>query len=125
MAGFLKRLVAWWDGQSIGTTIWTRRHGTKVGEDDAGNVYYNNSDDSRRWVLYAGDNDASHVPPDWFGWLHHTYAKPPTEEPIAHKAWEKPHHANLTGSAAAFARKGSLRRADVKPQTDYEAWSPE
>ncbi|SFI59157.1 NADH:ubiquinone oxidoreductase subunit NDUFA12 [Jannaschia pohangensis] len=125
MAGFLKRLVSWWDGQSFGTALWTRRFGTRVGEDADGNVYFNNADDTRRWVHYVGENDASNVPPDWFGWLHHTFALPPTKDPIVHKTWEKPHQPNLTGSAAAFARPGSLRRADPKPASDYEAWTPE
>ncbi len=125
MAGLIKRLVAWWDGESIGTQIFTARNGSRVGEDEQGNVYYRNTDDSRRWVIYAGDNDATRVGPEWYGWLHHTFAKPPTEEPLPHKAWEKPHHPNLTGSDGAFLRKGSIRRADVKPESDYEAWSPE
>jgi NADH:ubiquinone oxidoreductase subunit len=125
MAGLLKRLVTWWDGTSIGTSLWTRRFGEKVGEDADGNAYYRNAKDTRRWVIYAGDNDATRVVPDWYGWLHFTFPEPPTEAPIAHKTWEKPHQPNLTGSEGAFLRKGSLRRGDVKPQSDYEAWSPE
>lgn len=125
MAGFLKRLATWWDGHSIGTQIFTARYGEKVGEDAEGNIYYRNADDSRRWVIYSGSNDATRVVADWYGWLHHTFPKPPTEEPIAHKVWEKPHQPNLTGSEGAFFRPGSLRRADVKPQADYEAWRPE
>lgn len=125
MAGFFKRLVGWWDGQSFGTALWTRRFGTRVGEDADGNVYFRNADDSRRWIHYNGDNDASRVPAEWYGWLHKMYQKPPSEEPLIHKAWEKPHQPNMTGSDAAFLRKGSLRRADVKPASDYEAWSPE
>lgn len=125
MAGLIKRLVTWWDGQSLGTQIFTARHGTRVGEDDQGNVYYRNADDTRRWVIYDGDNDATRVGPEWYGWLHHTFEKPPTEDPVVRKAWEKPHHPNLTGSDGAFLRPGSIRRADVKPETDYEAWSPE
>ena len=125
MAGFLKRLFGWWDGQSFGTALWTRRFGEKVGEDVTGNIYYRNADDSRRWIHYVGDNDASRVPTEWYGWLHHTYALPPTRDPIVHKTWEKPHLPNLTGSDGAFFRKGSLRRADVEPASDYEAWRPE
>lgn len=125
MAGLLKRLVTWWDGQSVGTQIFTSRNGTRVGEDEQGNVYYRNADDTRRWVIYDGDNDATRVGPEWYGWLHHTFDKPPTEDPVVRKAWEKPHQPNLTGSDGAFLRPGSIRRADVKPQTDYEAWSPE
>ena len=125
MAGLLKRLVTWWDGQSLGTQLWTARHGHEVGRDEAGNVYYRNADDTRRWVIYEGQNDASRVGPEWYGWLHHTFPKPPTEDPIARKPWEKPHHENLTGTEGAFFRKGSIRRADVEPRSDYEAWSPE
>ncbi|TFL16613.1 NADH:ubiquinone oxidoreductase subunit NDUFA12 [Jannaschia formosa] len=125
MAGLLKRLVAWWDGASIGTSLYTRRYGTKVGEDAEGNAYYRNAEDTRRWVIYSGQNDASRVGPDWYGWLHHTFLQPPTEVPIPHKTWEKPHQPNLTGSEGAFLRQGSIRRADVKPANDYEAWSPE
>lgn len=125
MASLLKRLVAWWDGTSVGTQLFTNRHGTKVGEDDDGNVYYRNEDDTRRWVLYEGSNDATRVGPEWYGWLHHTFKQPPTEAPMARKAWEKPHQPNLTGSDGAFLRQGSIRRPDSAPQRDYEAWSPE
>lgn len=125
MAGLIKRLVTWWDGQSLGTQLYTARNGTRVGEDEQGNIYYRNSDDTRRWVIYDGDNDATRVGPEWYGWLHHTFDQPPTDAPLEHKTWEKPHQENLTGTAAAFARPGSLRQPDAKPATDYEAWSPE
>ncbi|UWQ19203.1 NADH:ubiquinone oxidoreductase subunit NDUFA12 [Jannaschia sp. M317] len=125
MASLLKRLVTWWDGDSIGTRLFTSRFGNKVGEDAQGNVFYSNADDSRRWVIYDGDNDATRVDPEWYGWLHHTFKQPPTEAPLAHKTWEKPHQTNLTGTDGAFLRQGSIRRADVKPASDYEAWSPE
>ena len=121
----LLRLVTWWNGYSIGTGLFTKRYGVKVGEDAAGNQYYRTEDDARRWVLYTGQNDASRVDAEWYGWLHHTFPKPPTEDPFPRKSWEKPHHANLTGTEGAFYRKGSLRRADQTPQSDYEAWSPE
>ena len=125
MAGFLGRLFGWWDGQSPGTRLWTARFGREVGRDEAGNVFYSNADGTRRWVHYAGDNDASRIGPDWFGWLHHTYVHPPSVEPLARKAWEQPHLPNLTGGDGAFYRKGSIRRADVQPASDYEAWRPE
>ncbi|MEM9795214.1 MAG: NADH:ubiquinone oxidoreductase subunit NDUFA12 [Pseudomonadota bacterium] len=125
MAGLLKRLVTWWDGQSLGTQLFTARHGERVGEDEAGNVYYRNAEDTRRWVIYDGQNDATRVGPEWYGWLHHTFAAPPTEAPLPRKTWEKPHHPNLTGTDGAFFRPGSLRRADPEPQRDYEAWTPE
>ena len=125
MAGFFKRLVGWWDGQSFGTALWSWRHGQEVARDDLGNVYYRNADDSRRWVFYPGDNDASRVPPEWHGWLHFTIQQPPSLVPLTRRAWEKAPKHNMTGSDEAFFRKGSLRRADVVPESDYEAWSPE
>jgi NADH:ubiquinone oxidoreductase subunit len=117
-------MFGWWEGASIGTALWTARNGIEVGRDVAGNVYYRNADDSRRWVIYTGDNDASRVEAEWYGWLHHTFPKPPTEDPIPHKAWEKPHQHNMTGSEGAFLRPGSIRRADTEPRSDYEAWTP-
>ena len=121
----IKRIFTWWDGQSFGTQLWTSRNGTKVGEDADGNVYYRNKDDSRRWVIYNGDNEASRVSPEWHGWLHHTWDQPPTEAKLPHKPWEKPHQENLTGTMAAYAPAGSIRRGAPADRSDYEAWSPE
>lgn len=121
----IKRIFTWWDGQTYGTQLFTARHGVKVGEDAEGNIYYRNKDDSRRWVIYNGEVEGSRVSPDWHGWLHRTWDQTPTDRPLVHKAWEKPHLPNLTGSAAAYAPPGSIRRADPAPRQDYEAWTPE
>ena len=121
----IKRIFTWWDGQSFGTQLWTSRNGTKVGEDAEGNIYYRNKDDSRRWVIYNGDNEATRVGPEWHGWLHHTWDDTPTDKPVVHKAWEKPHQENLTGTAAAYAPAGSIRRKAPAARADYEAWTPE
>ncbi|MEN9011442.1 MAG: NADH:ubiquinone oxidoreductase subunit NDUFA12 [Yoonia sp.] len=121
----IKRVFTWWDGQTFGTQLWTWRKGHKVGEDAQGNIFYKNADDSRRWVIYNGDMDATRIEPDWHGWLHHTWNEPPTDKPLVHKAWEKPHQKNLTGTVAAYAPAGSLRYAQVKSRDDYEAWTPE
>jgi NADH:ubiquinone oxidoreductase subunit len=121
----LLRLATWWDGSTLNTQIFTARKGVKVGEDDEGNIYYKTRDDARRWVIYNGEVEATRVSPDWHGWLHRTWDEPPTEKPLAHKAWEKPHQENLTGTALAYAPAGSIRGAAPKARTDYEAWSPE
>lgn len=121
----LLRLVTWWNGQTIGTQIFTARKGVKVGEDDQGNVYYTTRDGGRRWVIYNGEVEASRISADWHGWLHHTYDQPPTEAPLAHKPWEQPHSENLTGTTLAYAPAGSLRRPDPVERRDYEAWQPE
>ena len=119
------RAVTWWDGQTIGTQLWTSRNGIKVGEDTQGNVFYRNKDDSKRWVIFDGEIEASRVDPDWHGWLHRTWDEPPTRAPLHHKSWEKPHQENLTGTALAYAPAGSLRQAKPVSRQDYEAWSPE
>lgn len=119
------RAVTWWNGQTLNTQLWTWRNGVKVGEDSQGNVFYENKDKSRRWVIYSGEAEASRIDPDWHGWLHHTWDAPPTDKPLAHKPWEKPHQENLTGTALAYAPKGSIRRSDPAPRNDYEAWTPE
>ncbi len=121
----LLRAVTWWNGQTIGTQLFTWRNGRKVGEDEQGNIFYETADKKRRWVIFNGEIEASRVSPDWHGWLHHTYAEPPTTAPLPHKAWEQPHSENLTGTALAYAPAGSLRHAKPADRKDYEAWVPE
>jgi len=125
MANFIKRIFTWWDGQTFGTQFWTWRKGEKVGEDEAGNIFYRNADDSKRWVIYNGEIEASRISPDWHGWLHRTWDEPPTERPLVRKDWEQPHEENLTGTMAAYAPAGSLRQATPAARSDYEAWTPE
>ena len=121
----LLRAVTWWNGQTLNTQIYTSRKGIKVGEDDQGNVFYHNADDSKRWVIFNGEIEASRIDPNWHGWLHRTWDEPPTKKPLAHKSWEKPHQENLTGTALAYAPAGSLHKAEPVKRSDYEAWSPE
>ncbi len=121
----LLRAVTWWDGQTLNTQLWTWRNGTRVGEDAEGNVFYQTRDGKRRWVIYNGEAEASRVSPEWHGWLHHTWDEPPTKAPLSKKAWEKPHLENLTGTPAAYAPPGSIRRPDPEPRSDYEAWVPD
>ncbi|KAA2313136.1 NADH:ubiquinone oxidoreductase subunit NDUFA12 [Pseudooceanicola sediminis] len=121
----LLRAATWWNGSTLNTALYTRRKGTKVGEDDQGNVYYQSADGKRRWVMFNGEIEASRVNPDWHGWLHHTFDTTPADRPLVHKTWEKPHQENLTGSPLAYAPAGSLRRPVPVAREDYQAWSPE
>ena len=125
MLFFLKRAVTWWNGQTLGTQLYTMRKGVKIGEDEAGNAFYETRDGKRRWVIFNGEAEASRVGPEWHGWLHHTFKEPPTERPLPRKDWEKPHQENLTGTTAAYAPAGSLRQATPVSRKDYEAWQPE
>ena len=123
----LTQIFTWWNGQTIGTRVFTARSGELVGEDAAGNKYYQNSGSVRRWVIYNGEADASRVPPDWHGWLHHTYQDPPEGGELPRQPWEKDHRPNLTGTDGAYHPPGSVLTPAVRPRAggDYEAWQPE
>ncbi|MEM9012213.1 MAG: NADH:ubiquinone oxidoreductase subunit NDUFA12 [Pseudomonadota bacterium] len=125
--GILAEIFTWWNGQTLGTRLFTRRRGVKVGEDERGNVFYTSKDGARRWVIYAGEADASVVSPAWHGWLHHTFDEIPSEAPLPRKAWEKPHVPNMTGTVEAYRPPGSIltpeRRRPVS--ADYQAWQPD
>jgi len=125
MLNFIKRLATWWDGQTVGTQLYTWRKGQKVGEDGQGNLFYQSRDGKRRWVIFNGEAEASRVDADWHGWLHHTWNETPEDKPMAHKVWEKPHLPNLTGTAQAYAPAGSIRSGQPTERRDYEAWTPE
>ena len=122
---YLLRLLTWWNGQTLGTQLHTWRKGIRVGEDAQGNLFYRNAKGDRRWVIFNGEIEASRIDPDWHGWLHHTWDQTPTERPLTHKTWRKPHAENATGSAAAYAPAGSMRQAAPAERRDYQAWQPE
>ena len=121
----LLRAVTWWNGQTLNTQLYTWRRGVKVGEDAQGNAFFTTKDGKRRWVIFNGEVEASRISPDWHGWLHHTFANHPGHEALEHKTWEKPHVENLTGTIAAYAPAGSIRKANPVLRQDYEAWQPE
>ena len=122
---------------NLGTRLYTWLRGEEVGRDEFGNIYYREKGggqvhpDSirkeRRWVIYAGETEASRVPPEWHAWLHHTLADPPPEGGPAKRPWQKPHLPNLTGTEQAYrppghTLKGGRRAAGTG---DYEPWTPE
>ncbi|TGN59385.1 NADH:ubiquinone oxidoreductase subunit NDUFA12 [Paracoccus liaowanqingii] len=122
---FLLRFLTWWNSQTLNTQFWTWRHGVRVGEDGAGNIFYQTKDGKRRWVIYGAEAEASQITPEWHGWLHHTWAEPPTELAVPRKAWEQPHKSNQTGTPGAYVPAGSLYRAQPEARSDYDAWRPE
>lgn len=129
--GFLKKIFTWWEGATIGTSLWSARNGSQVGEDGYGNRYFESKDASffgrtRRWVIYNGPNDASRVPPEWHGWLHHQFEATPDEALPPARPWQKPAVPNPTGTREAYRPSGALEAGGVRqPATgDYEAWSP-
>jgi NADH:ubiquinone oxidoreductase subunit len=124
---WLERIFVWWQGATLATSINTRRFGTLVGSDPSGNRYYQDRAGRRRWVIYNGTVEASRVPPEWHGWLHHTFREPPTVEPLAVKPWEKEHRPNMTGTPEAYHPPGSLAESGIHaPATgEYEPWQPD
>jgi NADH:ubiquinone oxidoreductase subunit len=115
---------------TIGTRIFTWLNGHRVGADSIGNVYYEERQArpgarKRRWVMYAGEPEASLVPPEWHAWLHYT-----TDAPIAlgnPRPWLKPHEPNLTGTPEGYRPPGSDYRGGHRQRAtgDYEAWTPD
>ena len=119
------RLLTWWNGQTIGTQLYTWRKGVKVGADESGNVFYTSQDGNRRWVIYNGPIEASRISPEWHGWLHHTFKKPPTEDPLPRHEWQTPHVENLTGTSGAYVPPGSLRQTGDDSGRGYIPWTPD
>ncbi|MDE2340707.1 MAG: NADH:ubiquinone oxidoreductase subunit NDUFA12 [Alphaproteobacteria bacterium] len=128
--GLLGKIFTWWDGATIGTAFFTARKGKRIGEDALGNVYYEGGHDvhgsPRRWVIYKGANDASRVPAEWHGWLHHQIDLPPEEALPAPKSWEQKSQPNLTGTPQAYRPAGALESGGQRAAAvgDYEAWAP-
>lgn len=112
----------------IGTRLHTWWNGKLVGSDRYGNRYYEERRAHplrrRRWVAYAGEPEASKVPPEWHAWLHYTTDAPltPVDRP-----WIKPHQPNLTGTAQAWRPAGSQQQGGRRAaaSADYEAWTPD
>lgn len=125
--GFFKNLFTWWDGVSTGTALYTWRHGTRVGTDSEGNVYYDSGDGGRRWVVYQGSNDISRVPPDWYAWLTRQIDEVPDEALPPPPKYLRAATPNLTGTDLAYRPPGALERGGHRaPATgDYQAWAPD
>mmetsp|Transcript_43192 Transcript_43192/g.119462 ORF Transcript_43192/g.119462 Transcript_43192/m.119462 type:complete len:189 (+) Transcript_43192:33-599(+) len=74
-----------WKGALIQLyTIGDLKFGQLKGTDSRGNKYYENIElpyGQHRWVEYANihDYDASMIPPEWHGWMHHTYDETPND----------------------------------------------
>jgi len=116
---------------TVSTRLFTWLFGDLVGRDPAGNRYYRSKryargTRERRWVMYAGKREASTVPPDWHGWLHHTVEMAPTEGGPPVRAWQKDHVPNLTGTPGAYRPPGHVLSGGRRDRAtgDYEPWRP-
>lgn len=114
---------------TIGTWLFTKMRGELVGTDAEGNRYFQDKRifpgrRRKRWVMYNGVAEASRVPPDWHGWLHHTTDVVPPPGGLPRKAWQKEHIPNLTGTDLAYRPPGHTLSTGEKPKPPYEAWRP-
>lgn len=110
---------------------WASR-GQKVGQDQLGNIYYRAKPRpgykrERRWVMYKGAPEASSVPPEWHGWLHHQSDEVPGENAASfRRVWQKPPQPNLTGTKQAYRPPGHILEGGQREKAtgDYQAWQP-
>jgi NADH:ubiquinone oxidoreductase subunit len=117
---------------NIQMLIHTLFRGSCVGRDEFGNKYYrgktrkSSQPKESRWVIYARDIEASQVPPQWHGWLHHQTDELPAEAERFRQPWQKPHQQNLTGTPQAYFPPGDPRGGGQRDQAtgDYAAWRP-
>ena len=113
------------------TLITVKLTATEVGRDSFGNRYYEERQarqgkPPRRYVRYNGMTEASKVPADWHGWLHHTESSPPPEGGYARHAWQQDHQPNTTGTNYAHRPAGHVLKGGKRAAAtgDYEPWTP-
>lgn len=126
--GVLAKIFTWWSGATIGTALFTRRFGKEVGRDAFGNVYFQHrKDPRRRWVVYPGENDGSHVAPGWNAWLRGTIDGLPDQSLPPARKFARPPERNLTGTMAAYRPDGALGSGRTRPAStgDYQPWTPD
>lgn len=131
--GLLSKIFTWWDGATIGTLFSSAMTGEHVGTDAQGNRYYRSKSKKtpngydKRWVIYNGANDASRVPAEWHGWLHHSYDEVPESHLPPPRIWEADYTPNATGTPLAYRPQGAMERGGHRAVAtgDYEAWSPD
>eukprot|EP00270_Netrium_digitus_P021858 TRINITY_DN9603_c0_g1_i3.p1 TRINITY_DN9603_c0_g1~~TRINITY_DN9603_c0_g1_i3.p1 ORF type:complete len:154 (-),score=28.35 TRINITY_DN9603_c0_g1_i3:341-802(-) len=95
---------------------------TLVGTDSHGNKYYERMD-----VQYESwDYNASTVPPEWHGWLHHiTDCQPPQLE-LLRPSYGRNHVPNLTGQGEGliYHAKGHAMNPQQRGWAKFEGWRP-
>lgn len=115
----------------LGMRIYTYLKGELVGEDEFGNRYYRKRGSQislreKRWVIYKGEEEASKVPAEWHGWLHHTFPFPMNISVVKRYPWQKTHLPNLTGTSFFYRPSGHISTQAQRHSAtgDYESWTP-
>ena len=118
-----KEIFTWWNGQTLGTRLWTYFNGIPAGKDSMGNKYFHNRKDTKRWVIYAVDVESTYVNPEWNNWLRFT-SKVKVTDKEKYK-WQKNHLSNQTGTENAYDPENNKSYDSSKKRNDdYIKWSP-
>ena len=124
----LKYLFTWWNGDTVGTKLYTFLNGKKVGEDYLGNFYYESKDQKNRWCIYRDQSEASRISPEWNSWLRFISNTRPSSNNLTYE-WQKRYDGNSTGLDSAYKpsvlKVGQLNVDLENFQSDYKAWKPE
>ena len=119
----LKEIFTWWNGQTLGTRLWTYFYGIAAGVDSQGNKYFHNKKDTKRWVIYAQEVESTYVNPEWNNWLRFT-SKAKASEKEKYE-WQKNHLSNQTGTVNAYDPENiNSNESSKKRDDDYIRWSP-
>ena len=119
----LREIFTWWNGQTLGTRLWTYFSGIPVGVVCQGNKYFHNKKDTKRWVIYADEVESTYVNPEWNNWLRFTSTVKASED--KKYKWQKNHLSNQTGTANAYnPEKNNTNDSSKKIKDDYIKWSP-
>ena len=121
MISKISNLFIWWDGQTIGTKIYTKFFGNFVGSDEYGNNYFKSSDGTKRWINYKGICDASSISPSWYSWLHKTTDKVPSLEK------DNLSKRNIEDNYTNIEKPKKYHPNNFKNHlifNDYESWKP-
>jgi NADH:ubiquinone oxidoreductase subunit len=113
------------------TLITLKLTAKEVGIDQFKNRYYEerrarSGKPPRRYVRYNGLSEATKVPADWHGWLHHTELSPPPLDGYKKHEWQKEHQPNLTGTLNAYRPQGHMLNGGKRRSAtgDYKPWTP-
>ncbi len=116
----LSNLFIWWNGQTLGTFIYTKFFGVFVGNDEHGNTYFTTTDGKKRWVNYKGDCDASSISPHWHSWIHKTTNNVPSSKE------EKNNNIKILNLKKTISKKPYNPKSFNKKSiyNDYTPWKP-
>ena len=111
----LEFLFTWWNGNTLGTKLYTFLNGKKVGDDYFGNSYFESKDKKNRWCIYSNQSDASKISPEWNSWLRFISDTSPKSIGTPHN-WQKLFNGNETGLDCA--KPGTVGAVGLKEDLD-------